>query len=112
MVNPSQRTTSVAAAQGTNSSDWWVIVPSGVTKADIPVFAERIRLRLVSTARSTDMARLCHGALDLPYQASFVKLTSTLAPAATHLRESSGKTDSKQMSTPTRACFVKIFTTG
>ena len=66
-----------------------------------PVLAARARLRRFSTARKTAMDKCCQGALERPYQASLVRLTSSSAPAAVWRRARSGKMLSKQINTPT-----------
>ena len=81
-------------AASTNSPLRSTMRPTGSTKPLMPVLAARTRARLFSTARNTAMAMDWCGALDRPYQASLVRLTSRLAPRVTLCRAISGKIDS------------------
>jgi len=59
-----------------------------------PVLVARTRSRRVSTARHTASAWCCTGWALSPYQASFVRLTSSVAPFATAARAGPGMTSS------------------
>ena len=82
---------STVAVAGTNNPVAPKTRPDGAMKAEIPVLAARAIHTRFSTARKRTIARCCHGADELPNQASLVTLTSRSLPCRTDSRDNSGK---------------------